>query len=222
MKKKYLLLTLLAFSTHYAQERPAGTIEVSPTVGLMISEYMGYSDYYYSEPLSSSTTGVGLDYYFNPIWSLRTGLHYQILGQDYYKYSGNYREQLHFVSLPIQANFHFSSKRNWNVALGPSFNYLVDNRLTFNKEEYKLDGYKDVHVAFKIGIGHTFRINENLGIGVEMNHQFGLTKIHQNSFTYDDDWVYSSYLSDDLISTFGATFGVSLVYSIPFSKPSQE
>jgi len=122
--KKIILLAILAFGfgTAHAQQREKGTVEIIPQIGFAISDYYGKdAPDGKNTAISSLNIGVGGDYYFNSNWSLRSGLLLQTMGSDI----ADEMQQLSYLTIPLNANWHFGSSRKWNLNFGPSIGFLT-------------------------------------------------------------------------------------------------
>ncbi|MBD3724144.1 MAG: PorT family protein [Flavobacteriaceae bacterium] len=160
---------------------------------------MGYSSSnYYGEDqldtntLSGASFGVGADYFFNDRWSLRSGLHYQQMGT---KGNGGYEEKLKYITLPVNANWHFGSTRKWNLNFGPSFSLLTSAKNNFGD-------LKDLANPFQLGlaygIGYKIEVNEKFSILIDLQGIAGLTDVPKES----DYTIKNSYSSINIGGVF--------------------
>ena len=215
MKKHFILLALFATSVSFAQDREKGTIEIAPTVGISVAQYLGVNSYYNADPLYSSTVGVNFDVYLSNVWSLRSGLHYQIMGGEEYNYyynSTNFTsswttQRLDYLTLPIHGNLHFGSKRNWNLNFGPTIGFLL--RAEYESNNYVMDNsehFKRAQLGLGVGMGHNFKIKENMGIGLQLNQTIGLTNIDNNRFYVSNFYNDNNYYTQNYYITLGVSF----------------
>lgn len=173
--KKILLIAAILFSMFgFSQSRDKGTIELTPTIGYGSANYYG-EDVTNNESISSVTFGVNGDYYFNDRWSLRSALSYQTMGTQFL----SYKEELKYLTIPVNANWHFGSTRKWNLNFGPSIGF---NTSAKNNQggEFK-DLVNPTQFGFNIGIGYKIEINENFSILIDHQEMLGLTKIGKDS-----------------------------------------
>ena len=166
--KKIILAVAIAFglTTAHAQQREKGTIEIIPHVGFTISDISG-SDAADNGALSSLNIGVGADYYFNDRWSIRSGLNYETMGSDI----DDTILGLSYLTIPINANWHFGKTRKWNLNFGPSIGFL-----TFAESgdvDVKND-FNNIQLGLNVGIGYKFRLTEKLGLLVDYQTMAGL------------------------------------------------
>ncbi|MGC4041728.1 MAG: outer membrane beta-barrel protein [Flavobacterium sp.] len=109
MKKVILTLAVaLTASLANAQVREKGTIELIPQIGYSNSNYYGGDAGSMNDPISGVAFGVGGDYFFNNRWSLRSGLMFQKMGTEI----GSYKDELNYITIPVNANWHFGSTGN--------------------------------------------------------------------------------------------------------------
>ena len=130
--KKIILMTfaILSCGIANAQNQPEvkkdKNIEITPQIGLSSSNYYSGDTKLNNSAISGLNIGVGLDYYFNDRWSLRSGLFYQKMGSTYSESSfKTSKDELFYLTIPINANWHFGSTRKWNLNFGPSVGFLT-------------------------------------------------------------------------------------------------
>ena len=171
MKKMYVLaVALFTAVSVQAQEREKGTIELTPFVGYASSNYYG-TNVENNEFLSSVDFGVKAYYYFNDRWSIKSGLEYLAMGTAI----GSYEEKINYLTIPVNANWHFGSTRKWNLNFGPSIGFLMSAE---DSEGYDFkDAVNSTQIGFNIGIGYKIEINENFGILIDYQSTTGLSKI---------------------------------------------
>jgi len=150
-----------------AQQREKGTIEIIPQIGISVSDFSG-SDASDNGALSSLNLGVGADYYLNDRWSIRTGLHYQSMGSDI----DDTILELGYLTIPLNANWHFGKTRKWNLNFGPSVGFLTYAK--FGDVGVK-DAYNTVQVGLNVGIGYKFELTKKLSLLVDYQSMAGLT-----------------------------------------------
>ena len=167
MKKIILATAILCVGMTQAQEREKGTIEIIPHVGFTISDFSG-SDASDNGALSSLNFGVGADYYLNNRWSIRSGINYQTMGSDV----DDEILGLSYLTIPLNANWHFGKTRKWNLNFGPSVGFL-----TYAKHgdlDVK-DAFNSVQVGLNVGIGYKFELTKKLSLLVDYQGMAGLT-----------------------------------------------
>lgn len=175
MKKVlFTAIAVLGFTFASAQLRDKGAIELVPQIGYSSSNYYGESNMNNSA-LSSVTFGVGSDYFFNDRWSLRSGLHFQTMGS---KLSSYYEEKLNYLTLPVNANWHFGSTRKWNLNFGPSFSFLMSAK--GNGDDIK-DKANTFQLGLAYGIGYKIEINDKFSILIDYQGITGLSDVPKDS-----------------------------------------
>jgi long-subunit fatty acid transport protein len=174
MKKVILsALAVFAFSFANAQLREKGEIEIIPQIGYASSNFYGESDLDNSA-LSSVSFGVGADYFFNDRWSLRSGLLYQPMGS---KFDGG-EDKLNYLTVPVNANWHFGSTRKWNLNFGPSIGFLTSAKE--NGGDIK-DMVNSTQIGLNYGIGYKIEVSENFSILLDYQGMSGLSEIPKDS-----------------------------------------
>lgn len=156
-----------------AQERLNGTIEITPNIGYSISFLNGDK----IDELDSRRAlqfGVTGDYYFNDRWSLKFGLSYFGMGASIPRYKLN----LEYLNVPVNANWHFGSKRKWNLNFGISPGFLIKGSL--NNEDIK-EFYKSFQLAISYGLGYKIEISDSFSILIDGQGLLGISNIIENS-----------------------------------------
>lgn len=173
MKKFVSILAVLTISLASAQVNPKGTVELVPLVGYSSANYYGDITTANSE-ISGVNFGVAADYYFNDQWSLRSGAFYQTMGTEF----GGDEDRLKYVTIPINANWHFSKNRRWNLNFGPSFGFLSSAESTINGVKIDLDGFVETfQLGLNIGIGYKIEISQKFSLLIDYQAMAGLTKV---------------------------------------------
>ncbi|HSD09157.1 porin family protein [Flavobacterium sp.] len=186
MKKTLLTLIVLAFfGIANAQIKEKGTIEITPKIGY--SFFQEITDDGKTDSNSGVAFGATADYYFNSRWSLRSGLLFNKMGGRYSKLIINnnvmvpysttyyYEDKLNYVSIPLNANWHFGSTRKWNLNFGASPSFLLSAKM--NDEEIPSSIIKSFQLGLSFGIGYKIEINQKFGILIDYQVFSGLTNI---------------------------------------------
>ncbi|QKJ61981.1 porin family protein [Flavobacterium sp. M31R6] len=191
MKKILLsLLAVISFAFTNAQSREKGTVEITPKIG-----YSGFGEDNEGKSTDSNSGaefGVTTDYYFNNRWSLRSGLVFDKMGGKYkmlvdYIYDIyttpnpyiNYEDKLNYLSIPLNANWHFGSTRKWNLNFGFSPSFLLSAKV--NSTEIPKSTINSFQLALTYGIGYKFEVTEKFGILIDTQFFNGLTNINNAS-----------------------------------------
>ena len=178
MKKTLLaMITMASFSLANAQIKEKGTIEITPKIGY--SYFQEMTDYGNGSGTTDSNSGIAFgataDYYFNNRWSLRSGLIFNKMGGEYIDNYQPMEDKLNYLSVPINANWHFGSTRKWNLNFGVSPSFLLSAKI--NDEKIPSSMIKSFQLGLSLGIGYKIEINEKFGILIDYQIFSGLTNI---------------------------------------------
>lgn len=181
MKKILLSLAALAtFGFANAQSRDKGTIEITPKIG--ISGFSEQNEENYTDSNSGVELGGTVDYYFNNRWSLRSGLIADKMGGKY-RIEQNIlaEDQLNYLSIPVNANWHFGSTRKWNLNFGLSPSFLTSAKVKANGTSIKLpkNTIESFQLGFSYGIGYKIEFTEKFGLLIDAQFFNGLTNINK-------------------------------------------
>ena len=178
MKKNLLpLIALVSFTFANAQIKEKGTIEITPKIG-----YSSFSENNEGENTDSNSGvafGATADYYFSNRWSLRSGLSFNKMGGEYPSEGVIWEDKLNYLSIPINANWHFGSTRKWNLNFGVSPSFLLNAEV--NDIEISNDVIKSFQLGLTFGIGYKIEITEKFGILLDYQLFSGLTNINNAS-----------------------------------------
>lgn len=191
MKKFFLsVMAMLAFNCVEAQIKAKGIIEVTPKIGT--SSFLETSDDEQTSSNSGIALGVTGDYYFNNRWSLRSGFAYDKMGGKYKDGSDRFEDKLNYLSVPINANWHFGSTRKWNLNFGLSPSFLTSAQVEINGISIDLpsEEIKSFQLGLSYGIGYKLEINQRFGILFDAQFFNGLTKINASG---DGRYINSGY-----------------------------
>lgn len=176
--KKIILTIAVALTATFAnaQLREKGAIELAPQIGFSSSNYYGGDVGSENDPISGVAFGVGADYFFNNRWSLRSGLMFQKMGTEIS--SVDYKEELNYITIPLNANWHFGSTRKWNLNFGPSIGFLTSAKA--NGTDVK-DQANTTQVGFNIGIGYKIEVSPKFSVLIDYQGLAGLTDVSKDS-----------------------------------------
>ena len=144
-----------------------------------------------------------LDYYFNPKWSLMTGIGLWtdggVMDEDL---DGADDDGAAFVSIPLIARYHLrigETNQQLVLGLGPALNFCIDRGAYYEDHDPSspLHGRKKLNkVGFSLQTSAIYRFNK-IGLGIEgnvgltnMQKHYGLTK---GSMFYHDIWFKFCY-----------------------------
>lgn len=176
----------------------SGDFTLAPQVGLNLSNYTS-SENLNNKIRTSFNAGVVAEYYFSDRWSLRSGLFYDSKGTKIDDSGQDYIEKLNYLAVPVHANWHFGSNRNWFLNFGPTLGFLLSAKADTPGGE--LDLKDNLESSFDIGLG--------LGIGYKFN-------IADNTELFIQYQGYNGFVNliDANINLFNATsaFNVGVVF----------
>ncbi|WP_299336184.1 porin family protein [uncultured Psychroserpens sp.] len=182
--KKVLLIAVAAIfgmTTTNAQS-DKGDFTLAPQIGVNISSYASDADF---NTRTSIAGGVVAEYYFSDRWSFRSGLIYDAMGAE--DSFGNI-DKLNYITLPLNANWHFGSKRNWYLNFGPAVSFLAsaNAELTDGQEFDLKDFVPSTDIGLTIGIGYKFNIDENTQMYIDYQGYGGFTNLDDtDALPYD-------------------------------------
>lgn len=178
----FSLAALLTFGLTNAQVKEKGVIEITPKIGTSNFTEFNEDDSNSTNYNSGVEIGATIDYYFNDRWSLRSGLIANKMGGKYDFNNNSYEDKLNYLTIPINANWHFGSTRKWNLNFGLSPSFLTsakvsENRYTANIPKNTIESFQ---LGFSFGIGYKIGITEKFGILIDAQWFNGLTNINKS------------------------------------------
>ncbi|USD24532.1 porin family protein [Flagellimonas marinaquae] len=187
MKKQVSLvvLSLIAFLKVNAQDN--GEFEFGIQSGLNLANVSTIDGQDNANTRISFNTGISGEYYFSDRWGLKGKLIYDSKGwADGFindEENNNFTAtnfKLNYLSIPIMANWHFGSNRNWYLNFGPYLGLLIsakDSELGIDVKE----AFKSTDLGLALGIGYKFRINNNTQLFFEFDGQSGFVDIFEEN-----------------------------------------
>jgi hypothetical protein len=176
MNKILALTILMSFTFCFSQIREKGTIELTPMIGYSSSNY---STEVKIDILIINAVGFGInaDYYYSDRWSLRSSLLLHTMGGQYIIGGLKIDERLQYLTIPLNANWHFGSLRKWNLNFGFSLGVLTA------AETYDINVknmYNPILFGLNYGVGYKFLISDNFSILVDFQGIRGLTYVEKD------------------------------------------
>lgn len=162
-------MAVFAFGLTNAQLRDKGDIEIIPQIGVISANYYSGESGSGNSPITSASFGVGSNYFFNDRWSLLSGLIYQPMGTEF----SGYKDELKYVTIPVNASWHFGSTRKWNLNFGPSIGFLTSAEA--NGVDIKSE-VNSTQIGLNIGIGYKIEISDNFSLLIDYQSLTGLTE----------------------------------------------
>ena len=162
MKKQFLIAALAFLGILTSNAQNSGDIELGIGLGVNLANVSTIDGLSNTSFRTSFNAGVSGEYYFSDRWGVKAKLIYDNKGwSDGFIIDENFNRattdfKLNYITLPIMANWHFSSNRNWYLNFGPYIGFLV------NVEDSELgldlkDEFKSTDFGFAYGIGYKFR-----------------------------------------------------------------
>jgi hypothetical protein len=159
MKRIFLVILVMHFLNNLnAQDSKIIIgINASPTISSLrgneiIKEYLG--------PKVSFSTGVSVDYYFSPKYSLRTGLIFDRKGmvQTFYVMDDpEYFDAIHvnydYLVMPLLFSYSKSQDNSFYITGGPFIGYLLKHE---SKNKYRTIDYTESSKKFELGVSFGF------------------------------------------------------------------
>lgn len=182
MKKTISFVILITGFSVFGQMREKGTIELAPVIGIGFANYYSGDAGSENKSITDVNFGVSGDYYFNNRWSLRSALMYQVMGSRI----GGFEDQLSYITVPLNANWHFGSTRKWHLNFGPSVSFLTKAETTIEGETFDVkDDVESFQIGLSYGIGYKFEVTPKFGIDISYNENLGLTDVPKsNEFSF--------------------------------------
>lgn len=168
LKKILLIFAVIISVSALSQTREKGDLEIIGTVGFSNS---GTS--LITNARSSVRLSILGDYYLNNTWSIRTGLtSYRMGDEGLLFFQRDLRTS--YLHIPINANWHFTSNRNWNLNFGLSAGFLTSAEdggvdISDNLESYQ--------IGISYGVGHKIQISEKFSLLFDCQAFIGITDI---------------------------------------------
>ena len=171
-------LAVFAFTSVNAQNEK-GDFTLAPQVGVNFSTYATDANGVSYDIRTSFTAGLVGEYYFSDRWSLRTGLLYDAKGAE--DSFGN-TDKINYLSIPINANWHFGKNRNWYLNFGPALSFVL-NAETDMSDGTTIDikdAVKGTDIGLALGIGYKFNVSENVQLSLDYQGLGGFTDIAED------------------------------------------
>jgi len=179
--KKFITLALVALGfVNSMNAQGKGDVEFGVNTGV---NFTNISD---SDNTAGTNTtfnfGGSADYYFSDRWSIKAKLIYDRKGWDddaIMDSYGNYVRtdiNANFITIPVMANWHFGSKRNWYLNFGPYTGVLLNAKETrFDRDLTKFLNSSDFGLS--LGIGVKIPVSDKLKVFFEYEEQYGFSDV---------------------------------------------
>ncbi len=157
--------------TTNAQLREKGDIELVPYIAYSGATFNGDNADAY-EFRNTASFGVKGDYYFNDRWSLRSGILFDAMGASL---NNGPDIELNYISVPINANWHFGSTRKWNLNFGLTPSFLTSAEIASQDISNEVGSFS---LGITYGIGYKIEITEAFSIMLDFQGNAGITNIN--------------------------------------------
>lgn len=178
--KKLLLSAAVAvfFLTNANAQSDSGDFTLAPQVGLNLSNYTSSENLTNKNRLAFNIGVVG-EYYFSDRWSLRSGLFYDSKGTKVTESGEDFIDKLNYLAVPIHANWHFGSKRNWFLNFGPTLGFLLSAEADTPDGEFDIKDELEssFDIGLGLGIGYKFNVSENTELFIQYQGYTGFVEL---------------------------------------------
>ena len=185
MKKLWstALLALGFVTISLAQNK--GDVEFGVNIGFNSSTVTDSNSYLQADSGIGFNTGFAADYYFSDEWSIKGKLIYDQKGWDNGSFTTANREyrtnyNLNYLTVPLLANWHFGSKRNWSLNFGPYAGFLMSATETTGGTNVK-EAFNTNDFGLALGIGVKIPVSNKLKISFEYEGQGGFSNVFKES-----------------------------------------
>lgn len=196
MKKNIftLVILVLGLATINAQS-DKGDFTLAPQVGLNLSNYTS-SENLTNKIRTSFNAGVIAECYFNDRWSFRSGLLLDSKGTKLTVSGQDYIDKLNYIAIPLHANWHFGSNRNWFLNFGPTLGILVSAKADVPSGE----------IDIKDQLENTF----DIGLGIGIGYKFDLDDATQLYIQYQGYNGFIPIIKTENFNVFNATSAINV------------
>jgi len=187
MKKQLLIITTCLFTLFSINAQDKRDFEFGGHLGLNLANV---STIYGQDNLKSRVSfNVGAlgEYYFSDRWGVKMKITYDSKGWADGFITNEDTDvtlitdfKLNYITVPVMANWHFGSRRNWYLNFGPYVGLLMnaeDSDLEMDVKEV----FNTTEFGLAYGIGYKFSLNEKSKLFVEYDGQSGLTDIFEEN-----------------------------------------
>lgn len=183
MKRIYVIIAALALG-FFANAQDKGNIEFGFNTGFSMSTISDDDDF--AETNLTFNVGASADYYFSNRWSIKVKAVYDRKGWDkdfIPDANGNAIRtdiNLDYLTIPVMANWHFGSKRNWYLNFGPYVGFLMSAKETTFDTDIK-EAFNTTDAGLALGIGVKIPLNDKLKLFFEYDGQYGFGEVFKEN-----------------------------------------
>lgn len=173
--KKILLIAIIVLGLLNVNAQNKGDFELGGNAGVSFSNIsIILNGFNYS---TNFTTGISGEYYFSDRWGVKAKLIYDPKGwgngfiDEFFFEDVTVNDfTLHYITMPIMANLHFGSERNWYINLGMYMGFLVDAKAYINDVDIS-NPIDKIEFGVAAGIGYKFSVSERTKLFFEIDTQ---------------------------------------------------
>jgi opacity protein-like surface antigen len=186
MKKLLCIASISIFGILNGYSQNKGDIELGVGAGINFTNVSSYDGEDNAAYLTALNAGISGEYYFSDRWGLKSKLIYENKGWSNGTISFGNSDiiesdfVLTYITLPVMANWHFGSKRNWYLNFGPYVGFLVDAEDSKLELDLK-DAFNSTDFGLALGIGYKFEISDRTKLYIEYDGQAGLSDIFEDN-----------------------------------------
>lgn len=198
VKKQILIMSAIIFGLIRLNAQDSGFFEVGANCGLSLSTVYTANDKGNINYRVTFNIGLSSEYYFSDRW----GIKFKLISDNKGWTGGSIIDEnnnrfttdieLHYITIPVMANWHFSTNRKWYLNLGPYMGVLT----TANESKFGTDIKEQLNgldYGLSYGIGYKFKLKDNLKLYFEYDGQLGFTDIFKENSTYSVNHNRGSY-----------------------------
>ncbi|WP_339836935.1 porin family protein [uncultured Flavobacterium sp.] len=186
MKKQLLTAVIAVFGLLTANAQEGGDFELGLGLGVNFANVSTINGQSNATSKISFNAGASGEYYFSDRWGVKAKLIYDnkgwadgyILDENNIVTTTDFK--LNYLTVPVMANWHFGSNRNWYLNFGPYVGFLMsaeDSALGLDLKE----GFKSTDFGAAFGIGHKIEIADNIKLFIEYDGQSGFSDIFEEN-----------------------------------------
>jgi opacity protein-like surface antigen len=186
MKHLVLLTIITCFGiTKINAQSDKGDFTLAPQIGINLATYYAGSSDVTFDNRNSFAGGLVGEYYFSDRWSLRSGLLYDPMGAiDGF----DNVDKLNYLTIPLNANWHFGSNRNWylNFGLGVAILLSAEVELSDGTTIELKDSIPGSDFGLMLGIGYKFNVSDNVQLYIDYQGYGGFSNLYEaNNLPFD-------------------------------------
>lgn len=183
MEKTKLFLILAFFFSCIliqAQEEKTSKFNIIATGGIGYGLVENDTEPNYN--LNSNNVELLFNYKIYKQFGVATGIGYNVLSGNGFNLNGNFYHERLMLKIPllITLDYDIEEKFKLIVDLGTyAQNVALDEYRFLNNSEK--DIFSGWNFGFQIGIGFIYKLNKNIGLGMNINSQLDLSKLETNN-----------------------------------------